>query len=125
MAKESFHLVCRMNEKFQRNFSAIAKRRPQASNLQCKNEQVKGKGAQITGKAEITLQFASDKQAKDAYRALLAETDFSHRGGSKLSLSKGALAISIMADDPVSLRASINSYLRLAHIIKAIEQDTS
>jgi len=77
----------------------------------------------VKGSAKIELSFPSIASAKSAYGALLQETDFSHRGGSKLSLSKNILTISISADDPVSLRASINSYLRLAHVIKAIEED--
>ncbi len=78
----------------------------------------------VSGKAEITLSFQSEKSAKAAYESLLQETDFSHRGGSKIRAAGKTLVISISADDPVSLRASINSYLRLAHIIKTIEQDT-
>jgi tRNA threonylcarbamoyladenosine modification (KEOPS) complex Pcc1 subunit len=77
----------------------------------------------VKGSAKIELVFQSPSSAKSAYDALLQETDFAHRGGSKLSISKNALTISISADDPVSLRASINSYLRLAHVIKSIEED--
>jgi len=32
--------------------------------------------------------------------------------------------VEIKADDPVSLRASLNSYLRLMHIIKDVEENT-
>jgi tRNA threonylcarbamoyladenosine modification (KEOPS) complex Pcc1 subunit len=78
----------------------------------------------ISADATITLKFPSEKQASAARDALAAEADFSHRGGSKVSLLGKAVKIEIAADDPVSLRASINSYLRLAHIIKSVDQDT-
>ena len=74
--------------------------------------------------AALKLSFKSASSAKAAYDALLAEADFSHRGGSSVSLSGKTVTINISADDPVSLRASLNSYLRLIHIIKTIEQDT-
>ena len=53
--------------------------------------------------------------------ALLAEADFSHRGGSRVKLDGAAVRVEIAADDPVSLRASLNSYLRLMSIIKDIK----
>ncbi len=78
----------------------------------------------VSGSAKITLDFLSQASAASAHHSLLQEADFSHRGGSKVKLSGKSVIIEIKADDPVSLRASINSYLRLAHIIKSIEQDT-
>lgn len=77
----------------------------------------------ITGKATLSLTFPSARSAKAAYDALRQEADFSHRGRSRVSLSKSTLSVSIFADDPVSLRASLNSYLRLMHIIKTLDQD--
>jgi tRNA threonylcarbamoyladenosine modification (KEOPS) complex Pcc1 subunit len=82
------------------------------------------KTKQVSGSASILLNFGNAHSAKSAYHSLLQEADFSHRGGSKVKLMGKTVAIEILADDPVSLRASINSYLRLAHIIKTIEQDT-
>lgn len=80
--------------------------------------------SKVSGSAKIELSFHSVASAKSAHHSLLQEADFSHRGGSKVKLSGKSVTIEIKADDPVSLRASINSYLRLAHIIKTIEQDT-
>lgn len=77
----------------------------------------------ITGSATLSLTFSSSQAAKAAYDALQQEADFSHRGGSKVSLSGNTLTIEIKADDPVSLRASTNSYLRLMHIIKTVETE--
>ena len=85
---------------------------------------MKSDGQKISADASITLKFPSAQTAKAAYGALLAEADFSHRGISKVLLAGKAVKIEIAADDPVSLRASINSYLRLAHIIKSVDQDT-
>ncbi|MFA6214219.1 MAG: KEOPS complex subunit Pcc1 [Candidatus Micrarchaeia archaeon] len=82
-----------------------------------------GKGA-VSGSATLSLTFPSPKPAKAAYDALAAEADFSHRGGSKVSLSGKTVRVEINADDPVSLRASLNSYLRLMHIIKSVEENT-
>ena len=86
-----------------------------------KNEKQK---SGVYGAATLVLYFPSSHSAKSAYHALLQEADFSHRGGSKVRLQGKSVAIAISADDPVSLRASLNSYLRLMHIIKTVEQDT-
>lgn len=79
----------------------------------------------MRGEASFSLTFTSGKSAKAAYDALLAEADFSRRGGSSVSLDSKSVRVEIKADDPVSLRASINSYLRLMQIIKTLEQDTN
>jgi len=76
-----------------------------------------------TGEASLSLTFESARFAKAAYDALAREADFSHRGGSKVSLSGKTVRVEIKADDPVSLRASLNSYLRLMHIIKTVGQN--
>ncbi len=86
--------------------------------------QAKPSKAQVSCSAALNLTFSSPLSAKAAYDALLQEADFSHRGGSKVLLGGKSVMIEIAADDPVSLRASLNSYLRLTHIIKTIEQDT-
>lgn len=83
----------------------------------------KSKVSKVTGAATLSLTFDSARSAKAAYDALLQEADFSHRGGSRVFLSGKTVRAEIKADDPVSLRASINSYLRLMHIIKTVEQD--
>ena len=77
----------------------------------------------VSGSATLRLNFQSDSSAKAAYRSLLQEADFSHRGGSKVKMQGKSVVVEIQADDPVSLRASMNSYLRLMHIIKSVEQD--
>ncbi len=78
----------------------------------------------ISCSATLRLDFASEKSAKAAFHALLQEADFSHRGGSIVKLDSKSVVLEIKAEDPVSLRASLNSYLRLMHIIKSVEQDT-
>ena len=78
----------------------------------------------VTGSATLSLSFQSLQSAKAAYHALKAEADFSHRGGSKVQLVGKTVRVEIKADDPVSLRASINSYLRLMQIIKTVEKDS-
>ena len=82
------------------------------------------KNEQVKGEASFSLHFSAPKYAKAAYDALLAEADFSHRGGSKVFRSGNSVRVEIKADDPVSLRASINSYLRLMQIIKTLDQDS-
>ena len=79
----------------------------------------------VSGEAVLKLNFQSSRSAKAAYDALLAEADFSHRGGSSVTLEGKSVKVEIRADDPVSLRASLTSYLRIMHIIKAIEEDTN
>lgn len=82
-----------------------------------------GKG-EVSADAMLTLNFPSAKEAKAAHSALAAEADFSHRGRSRVSLSGKCVKVGIKADDPVSLRASLNSYLRLMRIIKDVEENT-
>ncbi|MFA6328138.1 MAG: KEOPS complex subunit Pcc1 [Candidatus Micrarchaeia archaeon] len=82
-----------------------------------------GKGT-VSGSAVLALTFPSCKLSKAAYGALAAEADFSHRGGSRVTLSGKSVRVEIKADDPVSLRASLNSYLRLMRIIKDVEENT-
>ncbi len=77
-------------------------------------------------KSECTLKFhfQSQKQAADARAALLQETEYKKRGGSSIACRGRALVVSISADDPVALRATANSYLRLLSVIDKIEQET-
>jgi tRNA threonylcarbamoyladenosine modification (KEOPS) complex Pcc1 subunit len=77
----------------------------------------------VSGSAVLTLDFPSKKPAKAAYDALRSESDFSHRGHSRVTLAGKSVRVEIKADDPVSLRASLNSYLRLMHIIKSVEEN--
>ncbi len=77
----------------------------------------------VSATAELSMSFDEKASAKAAYDSLLQEADFSHRGGSKVALSGKKVKISIKANDPVSLRASLNSYLRLMHIIKTLDKD--
>ena len=88
-----------------------------------KAAQASAKGGKVSGKAELELFFSSAPSAKAAYHALLQEADFSHRGGSKVELKGKSVKVSIKGDDIVSIRASLNSYLRLMHIIKTVETD--
>jgi tRNA threonylcarbamoyladenosine modification (KEOPS) complex Pcc1 subunit len=91
-----------------------------------KDEKAKmhSKMEKVSGSASLSLNFRSAASAKAAYDALLAEADFSHRGGSRVNLAGKSVRVEIEADDPVSLRASLNSYLRLMHIIKSVEENT-
>jgi len=77
----------------------------------------------VFGTATLCLTFPSSSSAKAARDALAAEADFSHRGHSSVSLSGKSVRVEIKADDPVSLRASLSSYLRLMHIIKDVEEN--
>lgn len=72
--------------------------------------------SKVSCEAVVKFNFATSRLAKAVYDALLAEADFSHRGGSSVALEGKSVKVEIKADDPVSLRASLNSYLRLMHI---------
>jgi tRNA threonylcarbamoyladenosine modification (KEOPS) complex Pcc1 subunit len=79
---------------------------------------------EVSAEASLILNFPSARAAEAAYAALGAEADFSHRGRSRVSLSGRKVRVKIEADDPVSLRAALNSYLRLMRIIKDVEENT-
>ncbi|MCX6770104.1 MAG: KEOPS complex subunit Pcc1 [Candidatus Micrarchaeota archaeon] len=78
-----------------------------------------------SGKASLSLTFPTLSSSKAAYDALLSESEFSHRGHSRVRMAGKTVVIEVVADDLVSLRASLNSYLRLMHIIKSVDEKTS
>ncbi|MFA5106040.1 MAG: KEOPS complex subunit Pcc1 [Candidatus Micrarchaeia archaeon] len=72
----------------------------------------------------LKFHFGTRKQAADAMAALSQETEFKKRGGSEITARGKTLEVRISADDPVALRATANSYLRLLSVIDKIEQET-
>ncbi|MCX8196785.1 MAG: KEOPS complex subunit Pcc1 [Candidatus Micrarchaeota archaeon] len=73
--------------------------------------------------ARLTFLFGTQRLLKAAYDSLSAEASYSHRGKSKISAKDGKLVITIFAEDPTSLKASLNSYLRLMQMIKTLQQE--
>lgn len=86
--------------------------------------QGKNGGKHASGEASLKLHFPDTISSISAYRALEAEADFAHRGGSRVKRLGKTVVVEIFSDDLVSLRASLNSYLRLMHIIKTLHKDT-
>ena len=71
--------------------------------------------------ASMAFSFPSQKAANDAKGALLQETEYKKRSASTIKCTGSTLTVAIEADDIVSLRATINSYLRLLSIVEGIE----
>ncbi len=71
----------------------------------------------------MKFHFSTAKQAVDAKTALAQETEFKKRANSQVSCKGNVLDVSISADDPVALRATANSYLRLLSVIEKLEQE--
>jgi tRNA threonylcarbamoyladenosine modification (KEOPS) complex Pcc1 subunit len=69
----------------------------------------------------LSIGFDTQKEAEDSYKALVQEADFAHRGGSKVKKGAKKVDIQIACEDPVALRATINSYLRLMQILKTVD----
>ena len=69
----------------------------------------------------LEIELDSEKQARDSLNAISQETEFAHRGGSKVERKGKMLRIEMTGDDPVSLRATINSYFRLMQILKTVD----
>lgn len=68
-------------------------------------------------KAEMEVSFPSAREAENAVRSLLQETEFKGRSSSGLSRRGAKLIVQVKAEDPVALRAALNSYLRLISIL--------
>ncbi len=71
--------------------------------------------------ATLRIGHQSEKQASDLYSSLAQEADFAHRGGSRVKKQGKTVVVDIECEDPVSLRATINSYLRLMQILKTVD----
>ncbi len=84
----------------------------------------KKRAKQASGGATLKLHFPDTRSSIAACHALEAEADFAHRGGSRVKRLGKTVVVEIFSDDLVSLRASLNSYLRLMHIIKTLHKDT-
>ena len=73
-------------------------------------------------KAELTVSFASASEAENAEKSLVQETEMKQRARSEISRREKELKLKIEADDPVALRAALNSYLRLIGIIRELAE---
>jgi len=69
----------------------------------------------------LSIGFDTQKEADDSYSALVQEADFAHRGGSSVKKKGKQVDVEIDSEDPVALRATINSYLRLMQILKTVD----
>ncbi|OPY52469.1 MAG: Transcription factor Pcc1 [Methanosaeta sp. PtaU1.Bin060] len=68
----------------------------------------------MKGTAEFVFET---KEPLMVYRALAPERDDEvHRSGIDLSLSEGSIGLKIHGDDPASLRAALNTWIRLVKI---------
>ncbi len=80
-------------------------------------------GQSIKSECVMQFHFSSAKQASYAHASLLQETEYKKRGSSSLKCNGKSLIVTISADDPVALRATVNSYLRLLSVIEKIENE--
>ena len=75
----------------------------------------------MKSRAEIEIDFADEKKAEAALAAMKHEQDFKKRSSSKLIRERNKLRIIVDSSDLVSLRASINSYMRDLQVMEGIE----
>lgn len=75
----------------------------------------------MRSKAEIEIEFKNNEEALAAIAAMKHEGEFKKRSDSKTAAEGNVLKININSSDLVSLRASVNSYLRNLQVIEGIK----
>jgi KEOPS complex subunit Pcc1 len=71
----------------------------------------------MKGRAEFFFQARDQKSARDIYRALSPEMeDEIHRSNVDLVLCEDSIRLELCGDDVVSLRAALNTWMRLLKI---------
>jgi len=81
-----------------------------------------GSGLTLKGSIKLTMDFSSQKSAKDALLAMKKEVGESKRFSSKIKIEGKKMIIMINGEDPVSLRATVNSYLRYLSLVNDLEK---
>lgn len=72
---------------------------------------------------EMTVDFASQKDAEAAVVSLKQEEEFKKRSESKVNVRGSSVHVSVVADDVVALRATMNSYLRALQAMSAVDEE--
>lgn len=75
-------------------------------------------------KCLIEMEFPDSKKADAAVKALSHEGNANGRSKVKIDKNENAIAIEIIADDVVAMRATANTYLRSLQIFENIEINT-
>jgi len=74
----------------------------------------------MKGESQIKIDFDTEQDAQSALLALKREEEFKKRSVSNISVQGSTLVIDIEAEDIVSLRATVNSYLRYLQVFESI-----
>ncbi len=77
----------------------------------------------MKNKAELRFELKDEKQAEAVLRALAHEEDFKKRSISNITKNRNEITIKVESEDVVSLRASLNAYLRDIQVIEGIEKE--
>ena len=77
----------------------------------------------MKNKAELRLVLKDKEQVEAVLRALAHEEDFKKRSVSIITRNGNEIIIKVESEDVVSLRASLNAYLRDIQVIEGIEKD--
>lgn len=72
---------------------------------------------------QIKIHFKTKEEVTAGVTALKQEEEFSKRATSKISTDANTLIVSFESEDIVSLRATINAYLRVLQIAEGIEAE--
>ncbi|MBS3067384.1 hypothetical protein J4450_01670 [Candidatus Micrarchaeota archaeon] len=73
--------------------------------------------------AEIRVLLKNKEQVEAVLRALAHEEDFKKRSISNIIKNGNEIVIKVESEDVVSLRASLNAYLRDIQVIEGIEKE--
>ena len=76
----------------------------------------------MKNKAQLSFVFKDEKQAHAVLAAIKHEEDFKKRSISNIIQKGKEILISVESDDIVSLRASLNAYLRDIQIVEGVER---
>lgn len=68
----------------------------------------------------MEIPFKSGKEAENAYKALIQETEFRKRSTTTITVKKSSLIIKVESNELSALRATVNSYMRLLKLMNDI-----
>ncbi|MBI4399617.1 hypothetical protein HY570_02610 [Candidatus Micrarchaeota archaeon] len=71
-------------------------------------------------KVRMEIPFKSNKEASNAYKALVQETEFKKRSITIIQAKKKNLVITVESNELSALRATVNSYMRLLKLMSDI-----
>lgn len=85
---------------------------------------MEGKKSALGAESKMIFRFPDKGSAEAAFKSLKDEGNISKRCKSETSLNGSKIIISIVAEDCVSFRATVNGFLRALQVFESVEMIT-